>query len=257
MEKERWEIALEKFVSKWKNKKEVVGAIVCGSYVTGNPSKHSDIDIHLILDKKVKWRERGNEIIDGILIEYFANPLSQHIKYFEDDFKSRRKINIHMFTTGRILFDKNGDLKKIIEIAKDWDKKKFDKPKKIPIEISKYFIWDMRDNLEEVYESNNEEFYFVYYNFLNDLFESYSKYLRFDGVNVNKIRRFLTDNKDKTKYKMPDFPDSNFVSMFVDAIKLKDKKEMMGSYHKLTDYVLNKMSGFNIDGWKIRSPVEK
>jgi predicted nucleotidyltransferase len=257
MKKEMWEIALEKFVSKWKNKKEVVGAIVCGSYITGNPSKHSDIDIHIILDKKVKWRERGNEIIDGILIEYFANPLPQHIKYFEDDFKLRRKINIHMFTTGKVLFDKTGDLKKIIKIAKDWDKKKFEKPNKIPIEISKYSLWDMRDNLEEVYESGNDDFYFVYYNYLNSFFESYSKFLGFSGINVNKLRRFLIDNKDKKKYKMPDFPDPSFVSMFVEAIRLKDKKDMINIYNKLTNYVLTKMKGFNIDGWKIRSPVEK
>ena len=70
---EKWELALKKFLKNWENKKEVVGAIVCGSYITGNPSNHSDIDIHLLLSSKTKWRERGNVIIDGILIEYFAN----------------------------------------------------------------------------------------------------------------------------------------------------------------------------------------
>ncbi len=257
MEKERWEIALEKFISKWRTKKEVVGAVACGSYITGNPSRHSDIDVHILLNKKIKWRERGNKIVDGTLIEYFANPMPQNFKYYQDDFKSRRKINIHMFTTGRILFDKDGDVKKIIEKAKEWDKKKFDKSKRIPIELSKYSLWDMNDNLEEVYESNAEDFYFVYYNYLNDLFDSYSKFLGYNGVSPNKLRRFLTDNKDKAKYKMPDFPDSVFVPIFVEAITLKDKKEMMALYTKLTNYVLTKMKGFNIDGWKIRSPVEK
>jgi hypothetical protein len=34
MKKQKWEIALEKFLVKRKNKKEVIGAIVCGSYIT-------------------------------------------------------------------------------------------------------------------------------------------------------------------------------------------------------------------------------
>ena len=82
-----WEIALQKFLKKWDNRKNVIGALVCGSYVTGNPSKHSDIDVHIILDSKTSWRERGNEIIDGFLIEYFANPIKNHYKYAEEGYK--------------------------------------------------------------------------------------------------------------------------------------------------------------------------
>lgn len=119
-----WERSLEKFIAKWRDKKYVVGAIVCGSYITGGATNHSDLDIQIILDKNVDWRERGNEIIDDILIEYFANPVLQIQKYFEDDYNSRRKICIHMFVSGKILFDKTGKLTEIIKIAKDWDKKK-------------------------------------------------------------------------------------------------------------------------------------
>lgn len=120
---ENWEKATNKFLDKWKDKKEVVGAIVCGSYVTGNPSKQSDIDLHIILDDKSNWRMRGNEYVNGFLIEYFINPAKQHEKYFTEDINEKTKNNIHMFLTGKVLFDKNGDLKKIIESAKKWDKK--------------------------------------------------------------------------------------------------------------------------------------
>jgi len=100
------EIALQKFLSKRENKKEVIGALVCGSYITGNPSKHSDIDLHIILKKDTKRRERGNEYVDGILIEYFANPVSSLTKYFESDYKANKKITIHMIASGKVLFDK-------------------------------------------------------------------------------------------------------------------------------------------------------
>lgn len=250
-----WEIALQKFLKKWQNKKEVIGVIVCGSYITGNPSTHSDIDVHIILDSKTTWRERGNEIIDGILIEYFANPVKTHYQYSEEDYKQRRRINAHMFCTGKLLFDRTGELKKLIRDSKRYLVRKYPGLDKIQIELVKYHIWDMCDNLEEVFETDTEEFFFVFYNTLNELFEAYSKFMRFDSIPVHKIKRFLTDDKDKKKYHIKNFPDQKFVKMYVTAISIKDKAEMMKEYQKLTGYVLDKMGGFNIDGWKIKSPA--
>lgn len=253
----KWEIAVEKFLSKWKEKKEVVGAVICGSYITGSPSKHSDLDIQILLDKNVIYRERGNEYVDGFLIEYFANPLPQNEDYYRTDYEDRRNIHIHMFLTGKILFDKNGDVKKMIQIAKKWEKKKYRKPSKLIIELNKYFLWDNLDNLQEKYESNEEDFYFVYYNFLNSLFEKYSLYIRYNKVSEHRIMKALTDYNYKKKYWFKDFPDKEFVNLYVKALKLNDRKIMLNNYIKLTKYVHVQMGGFNIDGWKIRSPALK
>ncbi|MGE8035840.1 nucleotidyltransferase domain-containing protein [Lysinibacillus sp. NPDC093692] len=57
---EEWRIALEEFLKDWKNRNDVVGALVCGSYVTGNPTNRSDIDVHIILSDDVDWREGIN-----------------------------------------------------------------------------------------------------------------------------------------------------------------------------------------------------
>lgn len=252
----KWEIALQKFLKKWENRKEVTGAIVCGSYITGNPSRHSDIDIHIILDSKTSWRERGNEIIDGILIEYFANPAKKHYEYAENDYKNRRRINAHMFYTGKVLFDKTGELKQLIKDSKKYLVKKYPKQNKIQIELAKYHIWDIIDNLKEVFEANGKEFFFVFYNDLDDLFEAYAKFLQFDSILVHKLRRFLVDEQDKKKYCISDFPDQEFVKMYVNALNIKDKSKMIKEYQKLTNHVLDKMGGFNIDGWKIRSPAQ-
>ncbi|ACR78882.1 MULTISPECIES: nucleotidyltransferase domain-containing protein [Kosmotoga] len=250
-----WEIALQKFLKKWENKKEVIGAIVCGSYITGNPSKHSDIDLHILLDSDTSWRERGNEIIDGILIEYFVNPIRKHYEYLEDDYKQRSRVNAHMLCTGKVLFDKTGELKKLIQDAREYLVKKYPEQNKIQIELAKYGIWDLCDNLEEVFEANGEEFFFVFYVHLKELFEIYANFLQFDSIPVHKIKRFLTDEKDKKKYHVSNFPDQEFVKMYVNAINIKDKSEMMKEYKMLTNHVLEKMGGFNIDGWKIKSPA--
>jgi hypothetical protein len=49
------------------------------------------------------------------------------------------------------------------------------------------------------------------------------------------------------------FHDEEFVKMFVKAINIKDKSQMIKEYQKLTNHILDKMGGFNIDGWKIKS----
>ena len=250
-----WEVAVSKFLAKWKRREDVIGAIVCGSYVTGNPSKHSDVDLHIILSDDVSSRERGNEVVDGFLIEYFANPLRKHYEYTAEDFKERRKINSHMFITGRVLFDKTGALKKFIEFAKKDFSKKYSSLSKVSLELSKYYVWDMCDNLEEVFSSGAEDFVFVYHNFLHDLFKHYSGFLRFDFFPAYRVLRFLTNAKDKKKYSIRDFPDKKFERLFVSAIKLQDKRLMMRAYKDLTDYVLAKMGGFNIDGFRIKSSV--
>lgn len=160
-----------------------------------------------------------------------------------------------MLCTGKVLFDKTGELKKLIQDAREYLVKKYPEQNKIQIELAKYGIWDLCDNLEEVFEANGEEFFFVFYVHLKELFEIYANFLQFDSIPVHKIKRFLTDEKDKKKYHVSNFPDQEFVKMYVNAINIKDKSEMMKEYKMLTNHVLEKMGGFNIDGWKIKSPA--
>ena len=255
-EKAKWEIALDKFVKKWANRKDVIGIIVCGSYITGNPTKHSDIDIRIILDEGVTWRERGNEVIDGILIEYFANPPEQEFYYLKKSHASRAALDAHMFLTGKVILDRKGIVKKLIKKAKEYQNKPYSAMKPSSCERVKYTLWDLYDNLEEVLEAKTQEFYFVYYNDLNELLEIYLEYLSYVKIRPHKVFRFLTSEKDKKKYLLKDFPDKVFVKMFVSALKLKNKNQMLKEYKKLNQYVLSKMGGFNIDGWKFRSPIE-
>jgi predicted nucleotidyltransferase len=256
MVQENWEKAVEKFVSKWKKKKDVIGIIICGSYITGNPTKHSDIDTIILTSKNCKWREKGNEYIDGFLFEYFANPFEQNIKYLREEHLQRKRILSHMLITGKVVFDKNEDAKKLIQKAKEYEGKKFKTCSNTTKEMSKYIIWDMKDNLEEIYNSKGEEFYMVYYVHLERLFQKYCEYLRYEKMPVHKSKRFLTDKKDFIKYKLKDFPDEEFVKLFIRAIKLKNKKDMMKNYEVITKHVLEKMSGFKIHGWRFRTPID-
>lgn len=72
----------------------------------------------------------------------------------------------------------------------------------------------------------------------------------------NKIIRFLNNKQDREKYKIDDFPDNNFIGLFTNAAKLEQKDKMIKKYSSLTKYIIEKMGGFDIDGWKMRTPVE-
>jgi hypothetical protein len=58
---------------------------------------------------------------------------------------------------------------------------------------------------------------------------------------IHKIKRFLTDEKDKKKYRIDTFPDVKFTTLFVQAMTSKSKKEQIKIYTELTNHVLKKM----------------
>jgi hypothetical protein len=156
-----------------------------------------------------------------------------------------------------VLFDKNGDVRTMIEKAKEWEKKEFQRPNKNEIEFTKYSLWDHKDNLEEVFESGSGDFYLAYYNYLGGILESYPKFLGYPQLRINKATHFLTSPKYRKKYRMYEFPDKRFVKLFTDALQMKKKAEMLDKHREITAYVVKEMGGFDIDGWKLRSKVER
>jgi predicted nucleotidyltransferase len=252
-----WEEAVNLFLKDWEKKKEVIGALVCGSYITGNPSEHSDIDLHIILANKTKWRERGNKFVNGFLIEYFANPPKQIKKYFDEDFGDNSYQAPIMFITGKVLFDKEGEIAKLKHIAQKIKNKKFPKLSKVPFELKKYSLWDNLDNLHDNYKKNRDDFYYIYYNYLRQIYETYARYKRVSVINVDKTYSIFTDAATLKKYLEKDFPDKKFVNLFLKSLKIGSRESMLKNFEELLAYIFDSMNGFNVDGWKIKSPVDK
>ena len=53
---EKWQLALEKFLDEYKNEDYFVGALLTGSYATGNYDNNSDIDVYIVTTNETKWR---------------------------------------------------------------------------------------------------------------------------------------------------------------------------------------------------------
>src|SRR5678809_1533306 len=135
---ERWEAALRKFLRPWKARRDVVGALVCGSRVHGTATRRSDVDVHIILKDTVRWRERGNKVVDGFLIEYFANPAWQHRKYEAEDAGDNTRINARMFASGKIIFDNDGSVARLQRAGRHAMRSRFKRPGRMAREAAKY-----------------------------------------------------------------------------------------------------------------------
>ncbi|WDV06882.1 nucleotidyltransferase domain-containing protein [Lysinibacillus irui] len=253
---DKWKTALETFLKDWQDRDEVIGALVCGSYVTGNPSKRSDIDVHIILAEDVAWRERGNRVINGFLIEYFANPPSQIRRYFLDDFNKRRTMSMVQFKTGRILYDYTGIIKDLKYEAEEWLSKRYKKVNKTVLEIKKYGLWDALDNLKDCYEQDRKDFTFTYHNELANLFTEYCHFLNLEMIPSYQICAYLEDPLYLQKYCKTAFPDDDFKKSFMKAMQEDDAQKKMELFEALVNYVLKKMGGFHIDGWQMKSPID-
>jgi hypothetical protein len=249
-----WEDKLDEFLVPWRKTPELIGVLACGSFVTGNPNPNSDLDVHLLLSESVDWRKRGNRIIDGLLIEYFANPPRQIRTYFTENYESHSMMTMTQFITGRILFDATGELAVLREEARTWAAKPLPAQPEWKTESDKYGIWDTGDNLADAAKRGAPDLPFLYFTGLHKLFVCYARYLGYAAPSPCNIHRILTAEAVRLKYRQPEFPDSDFAEAFAEAMAETDRQAMPDRFRHLALMVLRAMNGFEIDGWSLRTP---
>lgn len=250
-----WEEKLSKFLDDFAYKDDVVGVLVCGSYITGNPSNHSDLDVHIILRDDVDYRERGNKIVDGLLIEYFSNPAKQVREYFKNDYKRFRTMSFVQFITGKIFLDKTGIVKELKEEAKTYFDKHFSDLDSSIDALSIYGMWDMLDDLKDGFENNKEDFDLIYYCNLDKLLTLYMKFIKYP-YNTKSILGNITSEIVRKKYLLDELPDKEISELIKNCIILPSREERMNNYEKLTNKILDLCGGFDIDNFKYKSPVD-
>ena len=246
-----WEKALHKFLEKYKNKPYFEGALLCGSYATGNQNKFSDIDVHILISDSQNWRERGNVKVDGFLMEYFVNPIKQIRKEFQLDILKGRVHCANMFAYGRILFDKNGYIKQLQKEAHKFFKKTLPKCMKSDIAFDLYGLWTLMDELCSLF-SEKKSLGLAYNKLLEDLMLLYFKVNRIPKISLTKIEKILADPNFAKRYHIQKLPDKKFTELFLDALR----KQNMKSIQKLYDFVIDSIGGFNIEAFKIKSKLK-
>ncbi len=245
---EGWKNVLEKFIKEYKEKDYVIGAILCGSYATGNNTDRSDIDVHIIT-KDIGYKQRGNVIIEGIMIEYFMNPLSQSYKYLENDFKQKRRLaDANMYGNGIILFDKTGELQKLKEDSLKYYEMEFDEPEETTMMINNYACWDLMDEIKDKID-NNENYDLNYYMLLKELINNYYYKNKIATVPITKIEKIYRNREYREKYHLKNMPTQDFINLVLDIIDNKSFETI----NKLYEYV---MEDFKITKFVLKSEVK-
>lgn len=249
-----WKPKLDQFIENFEHKSDIVGILVCGSFITGNPSSHSDLDVHIILDESVDYRERGNQIIDGLLIEYFANPPRQIRSYFKEDYEAISLMSQTQFATGEIVLDKIGIVAQLKQEAIAMMDAGFVDIHPASHALIKYGIWDMLDDLQDLYENERPEFDFIYYSSLDQLISIYMQQIK-QPYNKKAILGHITSDIVRKKYLLNELPDEDVNALIKSCITAEARKDRISSYERLTKKILKLMGGFEIDGFKFKSRV--
>ena len=252
MQDETWRLALNKFLEPWLARPEVVGALVTGSYVLGTNTPQSDIDVHVFLADKTSWKERGNVVIDGYLVEYFALPVSLYHKLFAMDHADNQRTNARMIAVGETIADKTGDVQTLKALSDEYMRKPFKQLSAAQIEDRKYWLWDSMDGLEDLLVSNAPNSDMVYHAHLSLVLNVYTVYLRQEIPHLSKAYKLFSSAEFRTRYHFNAYPDKTFAELFMAALSAPHEQRLDVA-HKLTNRALDSMGGFKIDGWRLRS----
>ena len=251
-----WEAALDKFLAAWRVRPEVTGALVCGSYVTGDPSPRSDIDVHVLLKPSTTWRERGNAVVHGFLVEYFSNPPRRIRGYFREDHANNDHTCATQFVTGRIVFDRGGVIAKLKGEARAWIDKPFRKPTRAQALADGYGLWDNLDNFRDAVETGAPDLAWQYHHSLMAVLRTYARHAGDCVPRFQKAHAALTSDLMARKYAQRPFTDAVFGRRFAAAMLEADPAKMLPTLEALTRYAHRKMGGFEIDGFRLRSPAK-
>ena len=253
---EKWESAARNFIDSCKFKADIECVFLTGSYAFGNADEFSDVDLFIVLNDDVNWRERGNKQMDGFLIEYFANPVRQVKKYIDDNYLNADLTEVNMILNGIIIFDKNSAADKMIDYCKQKSASDFPKMNAIDMQTGLYHLWDEFDELNRAYKNQSIDFSMHFFGFIRHAFNLYSRYVCSPIPNWSKMHRWLTDDNFFKKYGLMAHKDSDFIKMYKSAFGYNDTKTMMVFAENVYKYVTDKMGGFDINNFVLHGPCE-
>lgn len=252
---QKWEKALNKFLERYINKPWFEGALLCGSYATGNQNRFSDIDITIVTSNDIGWHEKSNCYVDGFLMEYLINPVYKYQEFMASDIKNNKVLIHNMFAYGIILYDKNGMVKKLHQQAVRDLKKKFKPLPKSSADFKKYYLWDRYDELKSL-KHDGYHIDLTYWTLVSELIHAYCSMNCLPLLPQAKIEKFLTDPTYAKRYHADRLPDKKFTKLLLNCFNAK-QKDKMPTIDKLYNYVMKSGGGFDIGKFRGYSKIEK
>lgn len=232
--------ALQTFSNIWKEKEEVNGILLCGSYAVGLGKKHSDVDIRLLLNDDQELQFKGLQEINGYSFSYIGRTKETILKKFNTDYFNNSKIEARNFHKGQIIYDKDDHIKKIKTIAAHYFNTSF-----LKTETSEEARKDMIYSLFSRYEylvaadENSPFYHYNYMLFMNLAIMYYAKTLKIELDFDTKLDRMLNDQLYIEKYEFEEFPDKTFSNLWQKTIQTRTKPDLETIFQYLKKVLFN------------------
>lgn len=254
---EKWKIALKEFLKDYEEDDDVIGALLCGSYASGNQNETSDIDVHLILKDSASYTERGNTESNSYLIEYFMNPAWKIKEDIENEFLINKLVTANMFAYGKIIYDVEGKVKELQDFALEYIDKTLPIISQDKIDKNNYHVWDYLDELKVSLSEERDDFDLIYYHLLDYIYDAYLEYLGLSKIPRNKRIKILTDEEYRKKYHVFKLPEKEFIKLYMNCHEKTSRDAMYNNIKKIVNYYYEKQGGFNIRTFKLRSEIKR
>lgn len=234
------ELIIKDYIEKMKKDYKVTGAMLTGSYVTGNMGLNSDIDIFFIWDKKDESM-RGREFYKDLEFEYFISPEWKYYDRLKKDLTSQQ-----IYASGIIILDSNDIFRDIqhksINILENYNPE-LSIPEKV--DYSFYIETIMKDGIDMLGNGQIENFYFL------------------SGMHIPKFCSIIAKIKKKypiyEKYAMEEIKalDEELFLEIMWIYRGKEACEVQSKWISLCKYVLNELGNIDIKSYQVVSKLEE
>ena len=249
---EAWKSVAYKFIDTCEFKDSIECAFITGSYASGNADEFSDVDLHLVLRDEVQWRERGNRLVDGFHVEYFANPARQLRRDIINNYNARVLVISNMLENGVVLFDRTGIFEVLTEECRQQNRNGFPPLEQARKHMSFYHVWNDFDELTRAYRNNSLDFKMLYSHFGINIMYTYSQFVQTPLPPRHQLYRWLTDTQFRSNYKLPPFGDDKFTELMVQFFADGDNGALYRHAEAMYGYV-QKALGFDIYSFSSRN----
>lgn len=251
---DKWKMAVEEFLQPYINKDYFVGAILTGSYATGNNHADSDIDLFIITKDTTDWRERGNRLINGMMIEYFINPIRQIVSEMDTGFDNNNIATTLMFAGSRILYDTDDIIKGLVERAKDDLTKEIAPISAYSWNMNCYNVWHSFYELTSKHKKRID-IEFSYNMFLNNIIKAHFANNQIPYLPVHKTERILSDSAYRERYNLKKLPEKEFTDKLLACFTAKEYNDKYICAEELYNYYMGVNPDFDINNFSFRSKI--
>lgn len=253
---EAWERAAKNFLEQSPFAADIKAAFLTGSYARGTADAYSDVDVYIVLDDTVDWRERGNKRVNEFLIEYFANPVRQIKRYLASSYSEVDLTEVSMIMDGVPIMGDASDVEEIRKLCLDTLAVPFPVLSNFSIQNNLYHLWDKCDELKRAYTKDSADFAFQYYLFGEKAIRFYSRFIKCPIPTYPHFHSWLFEGDSQKDSMVPEYKDPVFINLAKEYFLASEPEIQFDCSKKMYDYIVDACGGFDINDFVLRSELD-